>query len=163
MESIQTLDGERKRMLEEKHIRWLSQISQDGGKIIALTGAGISAESSIPTSRRRGILAGRSSVYHPTEMATQEMFRAHPELVWPWYLYRRGVCRRAEPNAGHLGLAELDGFFGARFLLVTQNVDGLHLRAGAPQERTYEIHGNIDFMRCSVPCSDALLSDSRWT
>ena len=53
-------------------------------------------------------------------MATQEMFERIRN--WPWYLYRRGVCRRAEPNAGHLGLAELDGF-GARFLLVTQNVD----------------------------------------
>jgi NAD-dependent deacetylase len=70
-----------------------------------------------------------------------------PDAVWGWYLYRRGICRAAEPNAAHRALASLEATLGDRFCLVTQNVDGLHLRAGNTLERTYQIHGNLDFMR----------------
>ena len=75
-----------------------------------------------------------------------------PDEVWAWYLYRRGVCRLAEPNIAHRALAALEQDAGDRFLLVTQNVDGLHPRAGNSSERTYQIHGNVDFMRCVDEC-----------
>jgi NAD-dependent deacetylase len=79
-----------------------------------------------------------------------------PSEVWAWYLHRRSVCRAAGPNVSHHALAELEKKLGDRFLLVTQNVDGLHLQAGNTLERTYQIHGNIDFMRCGRDCSAAL-------
>jgi NAD-dependent deacetylase len=89
-------------------------------------------------------------------MATAEAFARMPEEVWRWYLYRRGVCRAAEPNAAHRALVELERRLADGFLLVTQNVDGLHLRAGQTSERTYQIHGNIDFCRCSDGCAPAV-------
>jgi NAD-dependent deacetylase len=123
------------------------------GLIVFLTGAGISAESGIPTFRgQEGYWTVGSQHYQPTEMATFMMFRRMPEEVWRWYLYRRAVCRAAQPNAGHLALLRLEAALGERFLLVTQNVDGLHLRAGNSPQRTYEVHGNIDFMRCGAAC-----------
>jgi NAD-dependent deacetylase len=119
------------------------------GPIVVLTGAGISAESGIPTFRgEEGYWTVGSVNYHPMEMATHAAFVKMPEEVWRWYLFRRSVCRRAQPNDAHRALVELEKALGDRFLLLTQNVDGLHLRAGSSMERTYQIHGNIDFMRC---------------
>jgi NAD-dependent deacetylase len=126
------------------------------GLILWLTGAGISAESGIPTFRgKEGYWRVGSRNYQPEEMATWASFQEMPEEVWAWYLYRRGVCRGAEPNAAHRALAAAERRGGERFLLVTQNVDGLHLRAGNTLDRTYQIHGNIDFMRCSRECLPA--------
>jgi len=128
----------------------LARALAGGGRVVALTGAGVSAESGIPTFRGpEGFWTVGSAVYHPEEMATQAAFRAMPDEVWRWYLYRLGMCRHAQPNAAHLALVDVDRALGERFLLVTQNVDGLHLRAGSPRERTYQIHGNVDFMRCA--------------
>jgi len=124
------------------------------GRVTALTGAGISAESGIPTFRGpEGYWTIGSKEYQPMEMGTYTMFRREPDEVWLWYLYRRGVCRRSEPNPGHLALARLEELLGDRFTLITQNVDGLHLRAGNSLERAYQIHGNIDYMRCARECS----------
>ncbi len=121
-----------------------------GGKVVVLTGAGVSAESGIPTFRGpEGFWTVGSRVYHPEEIATEAAFRVMPDEVWRWYLSRLGICRLAEPNAAHRALVDLDHALGAHFLLVTQNVDGLHLRAGSSPERTYQIHGNVDFMRCA--------------
>ncbi|MEM9195817.1 MAG: Sir2 family NAD-dependent protein deacetylase, partial [Myxococcota bacterium] len=126
----------------------LEQSRTLSGKVVFLTGAGISAESGIPTFRgEEGYWRVGSQNYHPQEMATRAAFRAMPDEVWAWYLYRRSVCRAADPNAAHRAVADLDSALGDGFLLVTQNVDGLHLRAGSPLERTYQIHGNIDYMR----------------
>jgi NAD-dependent deacetylase len=123
------------------------------GPLVFLTGAGISAESGIPTFRgKEGYWRVGSRNYQPMELATFEAFSADPHLVWSWYLYRRAVCRKAAPNPAHLALVEAEGRLGDRFLLVTQNVDGLHLRAGNSEARTYQIHGNIDFMRCAAEC-----------
>ena len=119
---------------------------------MVLTGAGVSAESGIPTFRGpEGYWTVGSRVYQPQELATEAAFRQMPDEVWRWYLYRRAVCRAAEPNGGHHALVDLERALGERFLLVTQNVDGLHLRAGSSSRRTYQIHGNIDFMRCAGP------------
>ena len=119
------------------------------GPIVFLTGAGISAESGIPTFRgAEGYWKIGSTNYQPEELATHAAFTEMPEEIWAWYLYRRGVCRAARPNPAHLALVSLEKTLGDRFLLVTQNVDGLHLRAGNSLERTYQIHGNIDYLRC---------------
>ncbi len=123
------------------------------GTFVVLSGAGISAESGIPTFRgKEGYWVVGSREYMPEEMATFAMFSRRPDEVWAWYLYRRGVCHGAEPNAGHQAVVKLEELLGDRFLLITQNVDGLHLRAGNSPERTYQIHGNIDFMRCATEC-----------
>ena len=125
----------------------------DAGSLVVLTGAGISAESGIPTFRgKEGYWTVGATEYHPQQMATHAMFSRQPEEVWAWYLYRRGVCRGAAPNPGHQAVVALEQRLGQRFLLITQNVDGLHLRAGNSDQRTYEIHGNIDYARCDEGC-----------
>jgi len=123
------------------------------GAVIALTGAGVSAESGIPTFRGKdGYWTIGAREYHPQELATRSAFEAMPWSVWAWYLYRRGVCLGAAPNAGHHALVRLDAALADRFALVTQNVDGLHRRAGSPDARSYAIHGDLSQMRCAADC-----------
>lgn len=132
----------------------LRQIADNGGQLVFLTGAGISAESGIPTFRGpEGYWTVGSEVYHPQELATWQMFSTNPQLVWPWYLWRQSICRNAQPNDAHQGLVKLEQHLGDRFTLVTQNVDGLHHRCGNSLARTLEIHGNINFFRCANGCS----------
>lgn len=139
--------------MDKKLTDILERFQAAQGKITILTGAGISAESGIPTFRgKEGYWTVGSKEYHPEEMATQKMFQRQPYDVWQWYLYRKGVCNKAQPNPGHRAIADLEAAFADRFCLITQNVDGLHLRAGNSRERTYQIHGNIDFMRCAGEC-----------
>ncbi|HWP35486.1 MAG TPA: Sir2 family NAD-dependent protein deacetylase [Thermodesulfobacteriota bacterium] len=136
----------------------LDRAAAGGGPVVVLTGAGISAESGIPTFRGpEGYWRVGSRHYRPMELATRAAFEAMPDEVWGWYLYRRAVCRAAQPNAAHRALAALEQALGDRFLLVTQNVDGLHLRAGNTPARTYRIHGDLDLMRCAAGCSRELL------
>lgn len=123
------------------------------GNILILTGAGISAASGIPTFRGpEGYWTVGSKVFKPQEAATWAMFSRHPKEIWEWYLYRRSVCAAAEPNPAHHALVALERALGDRFSLVTQNVDGLHLRAGQSPERTFQIHGNVHRMRCVNEC-----------
>lgn len=134
--------------------------ARSDGKFVVLTGAGISAESGIPTFRGKdGYWTVGSEDYHPQEMATYAMFQRRPKEVWAWYLYRRAICRDAPANKGHLALVALEEKLNDRFLLITQNVDGLHLRAGNSIERTYQIHGNIDYARCDRCGKKFLLAD----
>jgi NAD-dependent deacetylase len=112
-------------------------------KIVALTGAGISAESGLATFR--DAQTGLWSKFRPEELATAEAFQRDPKFVQDWYTWRRGQALEAKPNAGHLALAEMDKR-ASEFLLVTQNVDGLHARAGT--KRMVELHGNIHRFRC---------------
>lgn len=109
-----------------------------------LTGAGISAESGIPTFR--DALEGLWSGFRPEDVATPEAFERDPALVWQWYDARRTAIQAAHPNAGHLALAELERRVET-FTLVTQNVDALHARAGSRDP--VELHGNILRSRCS--------------
>lgn len=133
---------------------WLRTAISGRGRITVLTGAGISAESGIPTFRGpEGYWTVGSSVFQPQEMATLDMFRQKPREVWQWYLYRMGVCHRAKPNPGHMALVQLDSLFPDRFTLITQNVDNLHFRAGHRRINTLEIHGNVFYLRCSEECS----------
>jgi NAD-dependent deacetylase len=111
-------------------------------KIVVLTGAGISAESGVPTFRGEDGLWRR---YRAEELATPSAFEADPKLVWEWYDWRRGIIGKAEPNPGHKAIAEMERIFPL-FSLITQNVDGLHRRAG--NTRIIEIHGNLWQLRC---------------
>jgi NAD-dependent deacetylase len=112
--------------------------------VAVLTGAGISAESGIPTFR--DALTGLWARFRPEELATPEAFRRDPKLVWDWYAWRRSLVANAQPNPGHIALAELERRV-SRLTLVTQNVDGLHQRAGS--SRVIELHGNLARVRCS--------------
>jgi len=141
-------------ILEEPLIQSLKKLIKDQGQLVVLTGAGISAESGVPTFRgEEGYWTVGSSNYRPEEMATNAMFQRFPDEVWQWYLYRRGVCNRAEPNPGHRAIVKMEALLKDSFTLITQNVDGIHARAGSSTKRTYEIHGNINRMRCSNECS----------
>lgn len=112
--------------------------------VAVLTGAGISAESGIPTFRGPG---GLWRTYRPEDLATPEAFSRDPKLVWEWYDWRRGVIAEAQPNAGHLALSELDRR-AKQFTLITQNVDGLHDRAGS--RNILKVHGDIWTVRCEA-------------
>lgn len=112
-------------------------------RVAVLTGAGISAESGIPTFRGPG---GMWRNFRPEQLATPEAFAEDPHLVWEWYDWRRGLIAKAEPNPGHLALVELEQR-AAHFDLITQNVDGLHRRAGS-KNITY-VHGDIWTLRCT--------------
>ena len=112
--------------------------------VLCLTGAGVSAESGLLTFRdANGLWEG----HRVEEVATPEGFARDPRAVWRFYSARREAAAKVSPNAGHLALAELEQKLGDRFLLVTQNVDGLHARAG--NQRIVEIHGNLRTTRCS--------------
>jgi NAD-dependent deacetylase len=133
--------------------RLIAQALGRRGTILFLTGAGVSAESGVPTFRgKEGYWVVGSRNYHAQELATQAAFAKMPDAVWGWYLHRLRVCRDSSPNAAHFAIAELSSALPDRFLLITQNVDGLHLRAGSPPATTYEVHGNISLMRCSAGC-----------
>jgi NAD-dependent deacetylase len=111
--------------------------------LCVLTGAGISAESGIPTFRGSG---GLWRTFRAEELATPEAFARDPKLVWEWYDWRRGVVAATQPNRGHAAIAELEKRV-PRFTLVTQNVDGLHRRAGS--QNIFEIHGDLWTLRCT--------------
>jgi NAD-dependent deacetylase len=113
------------------------------GHVACLTGAGISAESGIPTFRgAEGLWSGRRA----TDLATPEAFARDPEEVWQFYLWRRGLLAEKKPNPGHFALAAIEKHV-KRFTLITQNVDNLHLVAGS--QNIIELHGNVWIDRCT--------------
>jgi NAD-dependent deacetylase len=116
---------------------------QKASSIAVLTGAGISAESGIPTFRGAG---GLWKQFLPEDLASPQAFRRDPNSVWEWYDSRRGLIDQAAPNGGHHALADLERRV-PNFVLVTQNVDGLHQKAGS--RTVIEIHGSIWILRCS--------------
>jgi NAD-dependent deacetylase len=113
-------------------------------KVLVITGSGISADSGIPTFRGSG---GYWRSVDATKLATPEGFRADPLFVWQWYSERREMIKAAQPNAAHIALAALERRAG-EFLLVTQNVDDLHRRAGSSAEALVQVHGDIFVSRC---------------
>ncbi len=112
------------------------------GKVVAVTGAGVSKASGIPTFRGKD---GLWRNYRPEELATPEAFRNNPKRVWEWYIYRLKIIMNAKPNAAHITLAEIEKH--GNFTLITQNVDGLHREAGS--QNILEIHGNIRRTWCT--------------
>ncbi len=125
----------------------------EADRIVVLTGAGISAESGVPTFRGAG---GLWKSHRPEELATPEAFARDPQTVWEWYAWRRGLIADCDPNHGHLALARL-ALGGTPTTIVTQNVDGLHTRAAPEAARgadpspalPVEVHGAIDRDKCS--------------
>ena len=132
----------------------ITQALERPGLVTVLTGAGISAASGIPTFRGpEGYWTVGAQEYTPQQLATRAMFVRAPDDVWAWYLYRLGVCRAARPNPAHHAVVRLEQALGDGFLLITQNVDGLHLRAGNSPARTYPVHGEIEWTRCANDCT----------
>lgn len=123
----------------EKARQWIAGAE----RIAVLTGAGISAESGVPTFRGPG---GLWRNFRPEDLATPEAFAKDPQLVWEWYWWRRSLIAGVHPNPGHLALVELERRAPV-FTLITQNVDGLHDRAGSRNIR--KIHGDIWLTRCT--------------
>ncbi len=115
-------------------------------KVAVLTGAGISAESGVPTFRGEG---GIWNKLKPEELADFGAFMRNPELVWEWYNMRKNLISEIKPNPGHYALVELENIFGKGFSLATQNIDNLHIRAG--NKNVFELHGNIERSYC-VKC-----------
>ena len=107
--------------------------------IAVLTGVGVSAESGVPTFR--DAQTGLWAQFNPEDLATEAAFRAHPQRVWDWYAHRRDALSGVSPNAGHLALARFAQHHPGRLTLITQNVDGLHQRAGNAD--AIALHGNI--------------------
>src|SRR5579875_2025782 len=124
-----------------QHARTLLQSAKS---IAVLTGAGISAESGVPTFRGAG---GLWKQFRAEDLATPEAFKRDPRLCWEWYDWRRGLLASVQPNAGHYALAELQRRI-PNFTLITQNVDGLHIAAGSTN--VLEIHGSIWTLRCTA-------------
>ena len=120
---------------------------QQASRIAVLTGAGISAESGIPTFRGPG---GIWRTYRAEDLATPEAFARNPKMVWEWYDWRRSVIAGIEPNAGHRALADFEQRLTSTrtFTLITQNVDGLHGRAGS--RNILKVHGDIWSVRCTA-------------
>lgn len=142
----------------EKEIQEIILRALDGNRAISfLVGAGISAESGIPTFRgKEGYWTIGSENHTPQSMGTRRMFTVNADQVWAWYLYRISRCEQAEPNEGHKALARIEGLLGARFSLISQNVDGLHFREESKIERLFLIHGDLRYMRCSEACTKEL-------
>jgi len=127
--------------------------------LAVLTGAGMSAESGIPTFR--DAMTGLWARFDPMELASEEGFRADPGRVWAWYEERRAGVRRAEPNAGHRALAEFDTRHPGVLTLITQNVDDLHQRAGVTG--TLRLHGDILADRwLDARCQRGTVCDTAW-
>lgn len=135
------MSGDMEEELSEK-IEQAAAIIAGSRRIVTTTGAGISKESGIPTFRDPDGLWSR---YRPEELATREAFLSDPKLVWRWYRERLRLARDVQPNPAHYALVELEKLL-PRFLLVTQNVDNLHRRAGSRE--IVELHGCIERYRC---------------
>ena len=132
-------------MAYEREAETLARELRKASAAAALTGAGISAESGLPTFRGAG---GLWEGHRVEEVATPMAFERNPSLVWRFYNARRAGLRTVRPNAGHEALVRLEERFGSqRFALITQNVDGLHRAAGS--RRVLELHGNLARVRCT--------------
>lgn len=127
--------------------RLLSRLASAEG-VVAFTGAGVSAESGVPTFRgNEGIWAK----FKPGELANMDAFMRNPELVWEWYKARKKIMATVQPNPGHVVLANMEKSF-PYVAVITQNIDNLHRRAGS--STVYELHGNIErnyCMKCGTP------------
>ena len=121
----------------------LIQLLRTKTRVTALTGAGVSQESGLRTFR--DAQTGLWAQYKPEDLASPEAFRRDPKLVWDWYAMRREKVRNVVPNPGHYALVEMACRI-PDFTLITQNVDGLHRKAGSPH--VIELHGNIQRVRC---------------
>lgn len=119
---------------------------KNSNSVTVLTGAGVSAESGIPTFREKD---GLWNKFSPQDLANMDSFLKNTELVWEWYKWRQNLINNVEPNAGHYALSEMEKYYtniGKKFTLITQNVDGLHKKSGS--KNILELHGNIMRSKC---------------
>jgi len=128
----------------QQKIEEIQQQLSNAQQVVALTGAGISAESGVPTFRGP---EGLWKKYRPEELANPSAFKQDPLLVWEWYDWRRGLIANTEPNPAHFALARQERS-NSSFTLITQNVDGLHERGGS--KNILKLHGDIWQLRCTV-------------
>jgi NAD-dependent deacetylase len=129
----------------EKKLQEAVEAVRSAGRVAVLTGAGVSAESGVPTFRGAGGLWEGQRI---EDVATPRAFRKNPELVWRFYNMRRAARQKVQPNPGHVALANMETLYGfERFALITQNVDGLHQEAGS--QRVLEVHGSLARIRCT--------------
>ncbi len=131
-------------MDETTPIAAAAQILCRASRVACLTGAGVSAESGVPTFR--DAQTGLWAQFDPEELASPAGFQRNPGLVWRWYMSRLAMVEQAQPNPGHQALAQLERIL-PHFVLITQNVDDLHERAGS--QRVIHLHGSITRFRCS--------------
>lgn len=131
-------------MLDPDALAKACSVLAEARRVAIVSGAGISAESGVPTFRGAG---GLWREYRATDLATPEAFARDPRLVWEWYDWRRGLIAACEPNDGHRALVALESRF-EDFTLITQNVDGLHQLAGS--QRVLTLHGDIFAIRCTA-------------
>lgn len=144
-------------MIDNRIIEQLKLSLTKQKKITFLVGAGLSAESGIPTFRGEdGYWVSGSKNYKAEDIGTFRMFNLASQEVWKWFLYRKSVTEKAKPNSSHISLKEIEDNLGDNFALVSQNIDSLHRKAGNSEERTYLIHGDFDFVRCGAECSKEL-------
>ncbi|MCS3532763.1 Sir2 family NAD-dependent protein deacetylase [Chryseobacterium sp. JUb7] len=130
-------------------------LKEKKGYLTFLTGAGISAESGIPTYRSIDGIWVKGTKYHrPEEFGTYKYFSKNQEEVWQYNLFWKKLIEEAEPNLGHFAITEIEKVLGDRFKLITQNIDGLHQRSGT--QKVYEIHGSKQKVRCSKECSEPI-------
>ncbi|MCB2187225.1 MAG: NAD-dependent deacylase [Deltaproteobacteria bacterium] len=130
--------------MEQTALAEARRLLAQAASLCVLTGAGISAESGVPTFRGPG---GLWENHRPEDLATPGAFRRDPALVWRWYAWRRGLIAACRPNPGHTALVRLEERLPS-FTLITQNVDGLHALAGS--RRLLELHGNLWRTRCTA-------------
>lgn len=143
----------------QQAVQWLGSAN----RVMVFTGAGVSAESGIPTFRDQ--LTGLWAKFDPAQLATPDAFRNDPGLVWGWYEWRRALAAAAKPNPAHIAIAALARYV-PELVVVTQNVDDLHERAGS--EHVVHLHGNLQAARCfacarphSLPaCASSALTQS---
>jgi NAD-dependent protein deacetylase/lipoamidase len=131
--------------MRDTDLREAADLIDRAGRIVIFTGAGVSAESGIPTFR--DALSGLWEQFDPRRLATPEAFGHDPALVWGWYEWRRAAVQQVEPNAGHRALAVIEQR-APECVVVTQNVDGLHERAGSKEP--IHLHGSLFAPRCSA-------------
>ncbi len=144
-------------MLDKRIADRIAMCQEKGRKVSFLVGAGLSAESGIPTFRGKdGYWVSGSKNYKAQEIGTKHFFNIASHEVLKFYLYRKSITAFAEPNSGHFMLKEIEDLLGDNFALISQNIDGLHKKAGNSAERTYLIHGDHDLMRCGDDCSTEL-------
>ncbi|MEV0329327.1 NAD-dependent deacylase [Micromonospora echinospora] len=138
----------------DQPVRAAAELLGRARRVVVFTGAGMSAESGVPTFR--DALTGLWQRYDAQALATPEAFRADPALVWGWYEWRRQAVRLAQPNPGHRAVAAIQARVPGT-VLITQNVDDLHERAGSPDP--VHLHGSLFAPRCSACARPAPISD----
>jgi len=134
-------------MVDQSAMKQAAEYIRNGKKLVIFTGAGASKESGIPTFR--DAMDGVWEKFDPEELGTPQGFQQNPQRVWDWFAYRREMAANAQPNAGHIALAQIEGI-APEAVIITQNVDDLHERAGS--KNVLHLHGSLFRHKCFDDC-----------